>query len=792
MVLRTVTVLSLVLPAMAQLTGVSPSSGVIEVVAYSADGPFGPARRGITVTLSGTGTVSWTNSCYGAIYTNYPANWAALPVTIRVMYGKHNGTCDLNFTGSNGGTGKFTVSTALIPAATGIVSTDLRGNDLADLGYCFKPNISYRIPRTCTLQQLDVRPGGNFTPPPQGYSYIDATYGATVVNQGTPFTRDYVGGNQISYNRDYVVLWNGTQAVLHRVDAPNNALDLVVSGPGGVCTVGSSANIGLGTTATTATLGFCLSHNNGVQQDIRKFSFAGGVITDLGVMHRHPVRMSAGLWGTGQAAMDGWVSHFDQNNSLCVLNWFDAAPTDTCIQGVDPIRNAMLGPYPSRRTGLHYIWSGSDSPNLTTLYAFNPVTKAFFVSGRNVPVIDNPKFSATGAQWDNGVCTPGVDCAVGGHHNTAHWGGEPRDCGPGRGRTQIPGYVDGGSCVTGAGWNNATGRDIDAVGGPVYPAMSPAEDYFIGARAPIAVTTGAYGGQGWIPAWRIASCNADAGVATCTLAGNGNLDMSGWVAGGPIYVDGFPEDAFNGRFALSAKTSTTFSYFCGTCSGMTSINAGSVTRDAPANIQVPSRSGLGTVRICRPGLGHCRTVAQPLNVSYGTGGGAFGAATGNWRGFVLNVPGYQALTFPTVGQWGERICWVTDFGYLEKLFVACALTGRPDLGLAPFDLDENTPDSCFDRNGRCLVLRSIGNTKLSVRYTPTNPSFACNVSISTRPDFGTTTGNTGAESVGSGGLRSREVTGLTRNTQYWLNAKCGPGAGKVWDYAVLPVRTSRN
>lgn len=775
-------------PAFAQLTGVSPTSGAVELVAYSDRGPFGPARRGLSVTLSGSGAVKWTNTCYGGIVTDHPSNSATLPVTLRVMYGAPGRTCDLNFVGEKGGTGRFTASTKLIPAATGIVSTDLLGNELSALGYCTKPNNSYRIHRGCLSQQSDTRPGGDFTPPAEGASYIDATYGAMVVNQGSGLTRSYVGGNQISYNRDYVVVWNGVNAVLHKIDARENSGDLIVSGPGGVCSVGSSSNIGLGTTAATATLGFCLSGDDGQQSDIRKFSFTGGKIKNLGVLHRHPAPMTSGLWGTGQAAMDGWLSHFDDDNRLCVLNWFEAKPKDTCIAGVYKIRNATLGPFPSKTTGLHYIWAGSDTPNRTTAYAFNPVTRTLTVSGRDVPIIDSPTSSVAGARWENGSCTTGVDCVVGGHHNTAHWGGEPYDCGTGRGRIQLPHYVDGGTCVKGNGWNTDTGRDIDAVGGPVYPAMSPLEEYFVGSRAPVAVTSGGNGGQGMIPAWRISRCNARGGVANCTLAHNGNLDGSGWAEGTPIYVDGLAQPAFNGRFKLLARSGVTFTYACGSCAGTTTADTGSVTRDVAVKVTRPNFEGLGGVRICRPGLGHCRTMLQPLNVSYGDGAGNFGKATGNWLGFNIGALGYQALNFPTAGQWGERVCYVTDFGQLEKLFVACAETGRRDLGLAPFDLDENTPDSCFDRHGHCLAAPTVTATGLTVEVKPTNPAFVCSVSVSTRPDFGTLTGTVGSES-GGGAARNRAVSGLAANTAYWVNAKCGPAAGKIWDYAVLSIKT---
>lgn len=784
--LAAIAIALLALPsARAQLTGVSPATGEFEMVAYSASGPFGPMRQGISVTLAGSGPVKWTDTCYGALHTDHPGKSAELPVTLRVMYGTPGKKCELNFAGAKGGSGKFTASVTLIPAATGLVSTDMLGNDLASLAYCSKPHSGYRMPRTCKLQQSDVRPGGNFTPPGQGASYVDATYGGLVVNQGTPFTRSYVAGNQISYNRDYVVLWNGVNAVLHRIDAPDNSQDLRVSGPGGVCNVTSSSNIGLGTTLETATLGFCLSRDGDVQQEIRRFSFAGGKVKEAGLLHRHPEHMVS-LWGTGQAAMDGWMSHFDTTNRLCVVNWFEKSPKDTCIQAVYPIRNAMLGPYPSKATGLHYIWAGSDTPNKTTLYAFDPVRRTLTVGARDLPAIDNPGQSAAGARWSNGTCTVGVDCIVGGHHNTAHWGGEPYDCGTGRGRTLYPAYVDGGSCVRGHGWNSETGRDLDAVGGPVYPAISPFEEYFVGSRAPIAVTTATYGGQGFIPAWRIESCRASGGAATCTLAPGGNLDGSGWTPGTPVYVDGFPEAGFNGRYKLLALNSHAFSYACSGCSGFSSKNTGSVTRDVPVNVTVPNFEGLGGVRICRPGLGHCRTLAQPLNVSYGNGAGKFGNASGNWQGHNIGALGYQALTFPTVGQWGERVCYVTDFGYLEKLFAACAETGRRDLGLAPFDLDKDTPDSCFDRHGRCLTAAPVTSSSITVRYSPTNPTFVCSVAVSSRPDFGTTAGTVGAE---SGIERSRSVTGLAASTHYWVNAKCGPAAGKVWDYAVLKVRT---
>ncbi len=779
-----IAVLLLAAPAGAQLTGVSPTSGVFEMVAYSDKGPFGPMRGGMSITLSGTGAVKWTDTCYGTLLTNHPSKTGDLPLTLRVMYGTPGKKCELNFTGAKGGAARFTASVSFIPAATGLVMTDMLGNDLNSLSYCSKPNDGYRVPRSCKLQQSDIRPGGNFIPPKQGASYIDATYGALVVNQGTPFTRAYVGGNQISYDRQYVVLWNGVNAVLHRIDASDNSRDLPISGPDGICNVNSSANIGLGTTAASANLGFCLSRNGDMQQDIRQFSFAGGKLKDLDVLHRHPRHMAT-LWGTGQAAMDGWLSHIDDDNRICVLNWFEKSPKDTCIQAIYPIRNATIGPYPSKRSGLHYIWSSSDKPNKTTAYSFDPVKKILAVSGRDISAIDNPNTSHAGARWDNGTCTEGIDCIVAGHQNTAHWGGEPYNCGAGRGRIHFPAYVDGGACVRGFGWNAATGRDIDAVGGPVYPPISTFEEYFIGSRAPIAVTTQGYGGQGLIPSWRIESCRASAGAATCKLAPGGSLDNSGWTPGTPIYVDGFPEAAFNGRFQLLMRGANGFSYACPACSGFTAKDVASVTKDVAVNVSEPGRDGQGGIRICRPGLGHCRTMLQPLNVSYGAG--IAGNGSGNWQGQRIGALGYQALNFPTVGQWGERVCYVTDFGYLEKLFVACAETGRRDLGLQPFDLDENTPDSCFDRNGRCLEASAIGPASVTAQYRPTNPNFTCSVAISTRPDFGTTTGTAGSETGTA--TRSRTITGLTANTQYWLNAKCGPAPGKVWDYAVLPLRT---
>lgn len=788
-----------VCPLFAQLTSVSPTSYAFEMVADTASGPYGPVRRGVTVTLSGTGTVSWDGgTCFGGYASSVPSKSGTLPMTVTFYYGGYqSGTCTITFTGGSGGTGTFAMSISKIPNARSTVSTDMLGNLLGDLGYCSNPSPSnpygqsYRIHRACTLQEgTNIRPGGTRVATAQGASYIDATYGALVVNQGSGFTRSYVVGNQISYNRDYVVLWNGTNAVLHRIDAADNSQDMLVSGPGAVCSVGSSSNIGLGTTPATAQMGFCLSHNAGSQTDIKKFSWSGTTITDLGVAHRHPVAMTAGLWGTGQAAADGWLSHFDDSNNLCVLNWFESSPTDTCIAGVYTIRNATLAPYPSRSSGLHYIWAGSDTPNKTTAYAFDPAARTLSVSGQDVPIIDSPAGDSTSAKWDNGTCVVGVDCAVGGHHNTAWFGGEPWDCGTGRGRVQQPNYADGGACVRGLGWNTATGHDLYAIGGPVLPALSPLEEYFVGSRAPVQLTSGGYGGQGLIPAWRISSCTKTTNVV-CTLAGAGSLSASGWSGGStPIYVDGFSggDAAFNGRFTLISNTNTTFTYACTGCSGTTASNVASVATDTSVPTQKPSLDGLGGIRVCRLGLGHCRTLAQPMNVSYGDGAGSFGSATGTWQGFAISAPGYQALNFPTVGQWGERACWVTDWGYLEKLYVACASTGRPDLGLPAFDLDPNTPDRCFDRHGRCIDVSAVSSGGFTVSVKPTNPAFTCFIEVNTRRDFGTTNA---AEFglTGPGSDRSNPIAGLASNTQYFVSAKCGPTSTRVWDYGMAAVRT---
>lgn len=867
-----------VAPARAQLTSVSPTSYAFEMVADTASGPYGPVRRGVAVTLSGTGTVTWDGgTCFGGYASNVPSKSGTLPMTVIFYYGGYqSGTCTVTFTGGSGGTGTFAMSIAKIPNTHGTVSTDMLGNLLGNLGYCSNPSPanpygqSYRIERACTLQEgTNIRPGGTRVATAQGASYIDATYGAKVVNQGSGLTRSYVAGNQISYNKDYVVAWNGTNAVLHKIDAVDNSGDLAVSGPSGVCNVGSSANIGLGTTAASATLGFCL-HNPGTgNYRVKKFSFTGGIVTDLGTLHDHDGMMRGGFWGTGQAAADGWLSHFHaqtvaangqtgtslqmrdftfsstvavagdtftigndaqvytinatitsdstglatltftpaltsspeigtgvlmsnsvKGGKLCVLRWFDSSPADTCISAIYPIRNATMAAYPSRSTGLHYVFVGSDTPNKTTAYAFDPVARTLSVSGRDVPIIDSPAGDSASAKWDNGTCVVGVDCAVAGHHNMAYWGGEPYDCGTGRGRIQQPNYTDGGACVRGYGWNTTTGHDVDAIGGPVYPAQSPLEEYFIGASAPVLMTSGGYGGQGLIPAWRISSCTASAGNATCTLAASGNLDGSGWAGGTtPIYVDGFSggDTAFNGRFTLTSKTSTTFTYACAGCAGTTASNVASVAKDTAVSSQVSALTGLGGVRVCRPGLGHCRTLVQPMNVSYGNGNGAFGAATGNWQGANGGSLGFQALNHPTLGQWGERACWVTDWGYLETLFVACAATGRADLGLAPFDLDQNTPDNCFDRHGRCIDATNVGATSATISVKPTNPAFLCTIDISTRRDFGTIVGSFGLNGPGSD--RSSTPTGLTSNTQYFASAKCGPSAARVWDYGVVAFRT---
>ncbi len=779
-------------PAFAQLTSVSPSSANIGIVKTGSI--VGPSTGGVTITLGGTGTVTWTNTCFGGIKTSVPGASATLPTTIRAIYQNSviGATCTLNFTGGSGGTGSTTLTIAAVNGARAYVHTDTLGNRLTDLAYCAATNASYRSPDKCILQESAIRPGGARTAPAQGASYIDATYGAMVYNQGE-YTRSYVAGHHISYNRDYVLVFDSAnnRAVLHPINAANGSGDLNISGTGGICAPGSTSNIGLGTTAATATLGFCMTNGTTTNSKIKKFSFTGGVLTDLGDMHEHGAAMTGGLWGTGQAAADGWLSHFSGTNNLCVLNWFDASPTDTCITATYDIRNATLAMYPSRSTGLHYIFVGSDSPNKTTVYSFNPVTKALAVSGIDATVIDNPTDSTTNAYWGNRTCVVGVDCIVGGHHNTGNWGGEPYDCGTGRGRIQLPNYVAGGSCIRGYGWNTTTGNDIDSIGGPVIPSMSPAENYYVGARAPVAATTAGYAGQGLIPAWRISSCTASAGNATCTLAGSGDLDPSGWTGGStPIYVDGFTggDAEYNGRFTLASKTSTTFTYACAACSGATASNVASVTKDVAVATQLSFAGGYdgAQIKICRPGLGHCRNIANPLNVSYGNGG--ISGPTGNWVGTNLGSPGFQALEFPTVGQWAERVCWVTDWGALEKVYVACAQTGRPDIGLPAFDLDENTPDNCFDRHGRCIDVSAVQATQATISVKPTSPAFACTIAISTRRDMESPVGTFGLNGPGSD--RSNPASGLTSNTQYYASAECGPaGTSKVWDYAVVPFRT---
>lgn len=174
--------------------------------------------------------------------------------------------------------------------------------------------------------------------------------------------------------------------------------------------------------------------------------------------------------------------------------------------------------------------------------------------------------------------------------------------------------------------------------------------------------------------------------------------------------------------------------------------------------------------------GQVKFIADTKTVSYGP---ALSGARGAWQGININAPGYEALSFVTISPTGDKVCWNTNFGYTEKLFVACAPTG--------WDLDKNTQSHHFDRWGRGVYTSRITATGVEVNIKPTNPTYHCSVAVHENPDF-SDPAVVEAESS-SGSTRTHMLEGLTEHTQYFMKARCAPSEAQIVDYSIRLFKT---
>lgn len=319
-------ILALILPPAirADLTSVSPAGPVN--IRYNKVGTFvGPPLEGLSFSLSGTGTVTFnSNTCFGARSNSSTDSWT-LPADVRIWNNWPN-NCVIRFTGSSTSI-DVTLTIVSVPDSQKIISTNATGDLLAGPA-CTAPNSTARWPYWCsTVGSVQKRPGGDWTPPAQGTSFTDATWGGTVTMQ-TAGTRTYVNSHNISPNGQYLVMINspippGQDTRLHRINHADNTLDFTnVSCSGGGCICDQNYSNGVWLHPDLDGVGYCVSTTG----DIKQFAYSSPPNATLTSVNYNVATHGAAYgWGSGFPSNDGHFAVFDTDltafgGRTCVVN----------------------------------------------------------------------------------------------------------------------------------------------------------------------------------------------------------------------------------------------------------------------------------------------------------------------------------------------------------------------------------------------------------------------------------------------------------------------------------------
>lgn len=247
----------------------------------------------------------------------------------------------------------------------------------------------------CTVP--DLRPPGNFLPPPQGQSYRDPSFGTVVhVLQGFPSLHGYSTPSPISANGRYALINSNSKTV---------AVTLPQGKP-----FGNTRNLGVEGTMFDALDDNVLYTVSGGA--VRTHNLATGKSKTLVDYTRKPFQFDAiSTGGTGETSKDNWISfHAPKERKVCALD--TAALQTYCgdIPGSDPVDYTTMTKGIDRTTGKRYVVVIGPRPFL--LYAVDPQAKKLELAGKGPENI-----GMSGGNRD-GICDPGEPCMGGSHSDT--------------------------------------------------------------------------------------------------------------------------------------------------------------------------------------------------------------------------------------------------------------------------------------------------------------------------------------------------------------------------------------
>ncbi len=257
------------------------------------------------------------------------------------------------------------------------------------------PGLTAANKAICTVP--DLRPPGNFLPPPQGQSYLDPNFGTKIhVLAPFPSLHGYSTPSPISANGRYALLGIAAKTV---------AVALPQGKP-----FGKTGELGIEGTMFNALDDNVLYAVSG--SAIRMHNLATGKSKTLVDYGKKPFQFEAiGTGGTGETSKDNWISfHAPKQRKVCAL---DTAALETyCgdLPASGTVDYTTMSKGVDRGSGLRYVVVIGPRPFL--LYAVNTQTKKLDVAGMGPENV-----VMTGGNRD-GVCDPGEACVGGSHSDT--------------------------------------------------------------------------------------------------------------------------------------------------------------------------------------------------------------------------------------------------------------------------------------------------------------------------------------------------------------------------------------